>query len=224
MASIQLNAFGSAEELTAAVVDLLKEALTAESPHPTAIMLSGGTTPRAVFAALTGDPVVPSPTIYITFTDERHVPVTSPDSNLGQTQPMLAALGVHADRVLCAPLDLPLEEAAAALDSHYGQFLAEEGRIPLALLGLGADGHTCSLFGLQDIEECAGRYAAPVLRPVPPHRITVGPALLERVDRIVFLVAGRDKDAIVSQFLQDPLSTTAGNAVSRCSHVELWNA
>lgn len=224
MSTIQFNSFASAEELTTAVVELLNAALTEVTPHPVAIMLSGGTTPRAVFAAMAAAPVTPSPNVLITFTDERHVPVDSPDSNLGQTMPMLDALGLGEDRLIYPLVDASIEAAADDLHSQYARFLVEEGRIPLALLGLGADGHTCSLFTVDDVAACGDHFAAAIHRPAPPHRITVGPALLRRVDRIIFLVAGRDKDAIVAQFLQDPLSTTAGHAVASCSHVELWNA
>jgi 6-phosphogluconolactonase len=224
MSTIQINPFASQDDLTAAVVELLCTTMTAETPHPTAIMLSGGTTPRAVFAAITAAPVLPSPNIRITFTDERHVPVSSPESNLGQTIPMLDALGLGEDRLIYPLVDAPLEAAAADLHAQYARFLVEEGRIPLALLGLGADGHTCSLFTAEDVAACGDHFAAPVLRPKPPHRITVGPALLRRAERIIFLVAGRDKDAIVAKFLHDPLSTTAGLAVADCSRVELWNA
>src|SRR5690606_24873847 len=102
-------------------------------------------------------------------------------------------------------------------------FIEAGGAFPLAFLGLGTDGHTASLFSREDLDRAAGRWASPTPRPTPPDRVTVTPATLARVDRIVFLVAGRDKDAVTQQLLDSPTSVIAGQAVEGARHVEVWS-
>jgi 6-phosphogluconolactonase len=221
---IAFKKFADSASLNAQVVALLREALGAAGEGPRAVMLSGGSTPRAAYAALAADPCPCPESCWITYTDERHVPVDHPDSNHGQTRPLLDALGIPAGRVLRPDTALDLAAAAAQWDADFRVFLDAGGRIPLALLGLGADGHTCSIFSDADVDQCGEAFAAPILRPEPPHRITVGPALLRRADRIVFLVAGRDKDDVVAQLRSDPAWLPAGRAVAGCARLELWNA
>lgn len=210
--------------LNAAVVDLLRGALVARGTRLRAILLSGGSTPRAAYAALAADPVTPSRFTYIAYTDERHVPDDDPASNHGQTRPLLDALGIGEDRLIRAETDRELWECAMLLNSDYIAFFDGGGEIPLAILGLGADGHTCSIFSEADLAACGDRYAMEITRPEPPHRVTVGPALLRRVERIVFLVAGRDKDAMADALLHAPHTIPAGLAVAGCRRVELWQA
>lgn len=222
--TLTFRKFASSADLNAALADLLREAIAAPDTGPSAIMLSGGSTPRGAYAALAAAPVAAPPQRWITYTDERHVPEDDPESNHGQTRALLEAIGVPSERILRADTSLPLADCAARLDADYAAFFAAGGAIPLAILGLGADGHTCSLFSEADVTGCGDAFAAPVLRPAPPHRITVGPALLQRVARIVFVVAGRDKDDVVEQFRTAPSWLPAGVAVAGCARLELWNA
>ena len=98
-------------------------------------------------------------------------------------------------------------------------FFARGGEIPVAFLGMGADGHTCSLFTREDLDRGAGRLASPTPRPTPPHRVTVTPALLERCDHVIKIptsfcvnvaVAGAivmyDRLITLGKFAERPLS------------------
>ncbi len=48
------------------------------------------------------------------------------------------------------------------------------------------------------------------------------PAVLERVDQLIFLVAGTDKQAAVAGLLQRSPDLTAWAAVRGCRAVEVW--
>jgi 6-phosphogluconolactonase len=185
-------------------------------------MLSGGQTPMAAYQAIAASPMQPAKNLHLFFSDERMVPVDSPDSNYHNTQAMLDGLGFDKSRILRVRTEFSLEMAAADYDEQLRKFLAGGGQIPLGLLGLGTDGHTASLFSREDIERSGGSYAIAVPRPAPPHRVSVTPRLLGHIKRIVFLAADSDKAMIVDRLIREPESIPAGLAVKEATHVELW--
>lgn len=221
---IETRNFTDTQALNDACAALLQEVLQPGPGGPRAVMLSGGRTPLALFKQIAAAPFAVDTDAYLTYTDDRHVPVESPDSNFGATLPMIEALALPLEHVLRVDTSVSLEESASRFHAAFEQFLAQGGRIPVAFLGLGTDGHTCSLFNQEDIDRGAGRYASPTWRPEPPHRVTVTPRLLERCERIIFLVTGADKEAVVQQLLETPAAIPAGRATSGCARVELWRA
>jgi 6-phosphogluconolactonase/glucosamine-6-phosphate isomerase/deaminase len=114
------------------------------------------------------------------------------------------------------------EAAADDYGRRVASFLDAGGHISLALLGLGSDGHTASLFSVQDMEAAQGRTAVAVHRAPPPHRVSLTPDILARCRKVVFLVAGEAKTDIVHRILQAPGSVVAAQAVRRAPDVELW--
>ncbi|HEX9246105.1 MAG TPA: 6-phosphogluconolactonase, partial [bacterium] len=120
-----------------------------------AIALSGGETPRALYARLAADPFrrrIPWPRIRVFWGDERGVPPDDPRSNYRMAREMLLdAVPVPADRIHRMPAERPDREAAAEayaalLRAHLPQTADGWPRLDLVLLGLGDDAHTASLF------------------------------------------------------------------------------
>lgn len=219
------KSFADAQALNDACEAAMREVLAgATADAPRAVMLSGGRTPLALFQQIAAHPFPVGSGAWITYTDDRHVPVESPESNFGATLPMINALGLPLERVLRVNTELSLEDAAARFHADFEAFFAAGGTIPVAFLGMGTDGHTCSIFTREDFERGAGRYASPTWRPTPPHRVTVTPMLLERCERVIFLLVGADKAAVIKQLLEAPETMPAGWATAGCKHVELWRA
>jgi len=220
--SITVTSFDDKSALLEAMEARLREALSKPSDRPFAIMISGGSTPLPVYGALANKPPEISPNAGIVFADDRYVPVDSTDSNYGNALPMINGLGIPEGRTLRIHPELTLDEAAERYNKDLKGFLTAGGSIPLAFLGLGADGHTCSLFSDADLERCAGKLAAAIPKESPPDRITVSPELLARVGHIIFVVAGDDKIDMIDALVDKPDTITAGKAVARCKSVELW--
>lgn len=216
--------FDSIPALNRAVSDLLEAALGTASDGPSAVLLSGGRTPIPVYDELRRRGVRAADGVGVAFADERHVPASSPDSNYGQIAPLLASLGVGPDRVLRVFPDRDPEAAADRYHQALARFLHEGGRIPLGVLGLGADGHTASLFSTADVERGRGRWSIAVRRSPGPDRISVTRDLLIRIERIIFLVTGPDKRAVLARLLETPDRVTAGLAVRGAPAVEVWCA
>lgn len=103
--------------------------------------------------------------------DERAVDVDDPESNYGLADRMLLSpLGARAPHTVRMPTDLPLDEAASKYDERLAAELKGDA-LDLAILGVGEDGHICSLFpGHQALLQNDLRAVAVEDAPKPPRR------------------------------------------------------
>jgi 6-phosphogluconolactonase len=174
------------------------------------IMLAGGRTPLEIYRRTAAEGLSTAGKLFLS--DERAVPVADPQSNYGTIAPFFPALEM-------IRTDQPLETAAQIFDDA----LRTLERIPLGLLGLGADGHTASLFTLEDAALRDERLAIPVIKAQKPDRISVTPTLLRRIERIVIVATGAEKREIIQTLLATPSTTPAGTALAGHPHIELWS-
>ena len=194
----------------------------AQMSGPRAVMLSGGSTPIPAYRALAARGVVPAAGLNVFFSDDRYVPSTSEASNYHQSAPLLDALALPEARVLRVRTELPLDAAAADYEHRLAE-LAEHGvRCELGLLGLGADGHTASLFNAADLARAVGRRALPVHRPDGRDAVSVSPAVLTEVAQLVFVVAGAEKRTALAALLARDPALTAFRAVAARAAIEVW--
>jgi 6-phosphogluconolactonase len=165
-----------------------------------AIALAGGTTPRAVYTRLARHhSEVPWPEVEVYFGDERCVPPHHPESNFHMAdQLLLRQVPIPRARIHRMPAEWPDHVAAA---SEYEQILPEE--LDILLLGMGADGHTASLFpGARALDERERRVVA-VGSPVPPpRRLTITPPVIARARRVAVIVSGAEKAPAVERALE----------------------
>ncbi len=223
---VQLRRFTDTAELTAALAGRLERALSARDARgtqaPTAIMLSGGNTPLPAYRALAQRGPRPDAGLVLYYSDDRYVPSSSEASNYHQTQPLLDALALPADRVLRVRTELPLEEAAADYDRKLTELAGRRATFELGLLGLGADGHTASLFNAGDLARAQGRRAVSVHRPDGRDAVSVTPEVLTWVRELVFVVAGADKRRALAALVSRSAELTAWQAVRGCAAIEIW--
>ena len=175
------------------------------------VCLSGGSTPQALYRLLAQPPYLaglPWGRMVFLWGDERLVPPGDPESNFGQARALLLdPAGVTAGQALRIKGELPAAEAVADFE---GQLRAqadpgEDWPVPdLVLLGLGADGHTASLFPGSDPAAGAGHPALAVTGSYqgrPAGRVTLTPEFINTARQVVFLVAGADKAAALAAAL-----------------------
>jgi 6-phosphogluconolactonase len=221
MTALVTRLFDSRADLESALAGRLARAIAAAGTSA-AHMLSGGSTPLPAYRALAARPPPRNPRLRLLFSDDRYVPADSPASNYRHIEPLLTALALPATAVLRVRTELPLEEAARDYQHQLEALLQSGTRIGLGLLGLGADGHTASLFSAADIERGRGRLAIAVQRPDGMSAVSVTAELLTRVEEPLFVVAGADKRDAVRSLLAQDLNLTAWRAVGGCARVELW--
>jgi 6-phosphogluconolactonase len=222
MTTLATRRFAARSELDAALAERLARALAA--PGASAVMLSGGETPMPAYHAVARQGVRHDDRLHVLFTDERYVPEDSPRSNYRQSSALLDVLALPAESLLRVHTDRPLDEAAADYDAQLAALLSSGMHIGLGLLGLGADGHTCSLFSSADLARARGRYAIPVERPDNLAAVSVTPELLATVREPLFVVIEAGKEQAVRRLLAQDRTLTAWAAVQGCAHAELWLA
>jgi len=220
---IQLTHFAGRQAFDAAVEALLRDEISKQRNAAAGLMLAGGSTPFRAYAAIAkSHPEVVNDSLHFLFSDERHVAIDSAQNNCANISPMFFAMGLGADRILRVDSEMSLEDAADDYHNHLEDFLYEGGTLPLGLLGIGGDGHTASLFSLEDVDRGEGRWTIPVVKEEKPDRISVTSGFLREFERIIFLVADRSKDDVIVQLLRDPESIPAGKAVQGVRQVDLW--
>jgi 6-phosphogluconolactonase len=177
-----------------------------------AIALSGGSTPRGVYKKLAEPPyrdAFPWGRTHVFWGDERFVPHEDAQSNYHMArEALLAHVPIPARNIHPVPTDGLPEAAAAAYQRELMNFYGAETLRPqkplfaLTLLGLGADGHTASLFpGGAALAE-RKLWVAAVPDPGGLARITLTYPALESSSRAAFLVVGKEKSAIFARLHQ----------------------
>ena len=217
-----LRLFPSREALDAALAEHLEAILTQPDGGSFAVMLSGGSTPLPAYRMLAARAPRPAPGLALLYSDDRYVPSSSDASNYFQTRPLLDALALPSERVLRVATELSLTDAAADYERRVAQLLDRGSDLRLGLLGLGADGHTASLFRPDDLARARGRLALAVHRPDGRDAVSVTPAVLARAARLVFVIAGEDKQKALAALLRGSSDSIAWRAVRDCARVEVW--
>jgi 6-phosphogluconolactonase len=158
--------------------------------------LAGGTTPRRAYELL-GGLLGDWSGIHLWFGDERCLPPEDPESNFHLVREALHAPGVKIHRIRG---ELGAEAAAAAYTEELGELIFD-----IALLGLGEDGHTASLFPHHPQLRAAGA-AVPVHNSPkpPPDRVSITLERLNESRRILLLVTGAGKADALGRVLADP--------------------
>jgi len=210
---IKSVSFRTTEELISRTLLLLRQTLAL----PGSLMLSGGSTPYAIYGRLADAPCPVHPQRTLFLSDERMVPSDAPQNNAHNLEPMLRALDCT-DRFIRVDTSLPSGAAAAAFESR----LHAVERVDLGFLGMGSDGHTAGFFTLEQAQMKTGALTLHTRRPDGMEGVSVTPAFFSRIERIILLVTGASKRDIINTLMDDPQSIPAGMALSGHGNVELW--
>ena len=203
----QVQIFSSAEDLQRAlgpyISSLANNAVKARGQFTVAF--SGGSLPATVGAALTtpSESLALAATIAqwrVFFADERLVPLSDSESNYSAVhKSVLSRFPFVPERVHTVNEALLRSPTEAAADYQAAILAAvPDGVLDLVLLGIGPDGHTCSLFpGHALVDEKERLVASIVDSPKPPpERITMTFPLVNRARHALFVVTGDKADAL----------------------------
>jgi 6-phosphogluconolactonase len=175
------------------------------------VALSGGSTPSKLYRLLATAEYrsqVDWAKVHLFWGDERAVPPDDAQSNYGTAR-----------RELLLRVSIPLanDHRKEAEDSSIGRaahnyeavlrkYLELDDRgfpvFHLVFLGMGADGHTASLFpGSRLLRETSRWVSTPMVAKLGMRRMTLTLPVLEAARRIAFLVTGREKAATLREVL-----------------------
>lgn len=201
-----------------------------------AVALSGGNTPRGLYErlALPDGPGarIPWRATHVLWGDERCVPPDHPDSNYRlATDALLAHVAIPESQIHRMHGETADTAAAAAEYEQRMRGVLRSGddgwpEFDLALLGMGADGHTASLFpGSEVIRDVGGRWVASTrVQKLNASRLTLTPSVLTHARNLLLLVAGRDKAEALSRALRggDDLDATPAQLVRGARGRVVW--
>jgi 6-phosphogluconolactonase len=179
------------------------------------LALSGGNTPRALYQLLAAEYAtrVPWSSSQLYFGDERCVPPDNADSNYRMADDaLLSRIPGLRDRTARIEGEREPPEAARRYDAVLRTAFVDGTTFDIALLGIGEDGHTASLFpGSPALDE---RVRWAVAAEAPPtmktrQRVTLTYPMFANSRAVVFLVAGKDKHRILTDVLAE-----AGNPLA----------
>jgi 6-phosphogluconolactonase len=190
----EVRVFPTAEAVATASAGDFCRAVRA-SVGPFRVALAGGSTPRATYDRLSRE-LLPWDRIFFYWGDERCVPVGHADRNDRMAdEALLSRVALPAGNIHRIPAELPDSEDAARRYEALLNF-----KFDYVFLGLGADGHTASLFpGTPAVTE-ATRRAVPVwVEAQKSRRITLTLPVLNEAQNISFLAVGAEKAPMLAR-------------------------
>jgi 6-phosphogluconolactonase len=220
---MKLEVFEDAEAVArAAAATIAADARAAVAARGRFIMaVSGGKTPWIMLRALAGEQV-PWKDVHVFQVDERIAPAGDPDRNLTHLR---ASLLEHAplppQQIYAMPVELADLEAAA---KQYAQTLEQVAGSPpvldLAHLGMGPDGHTASLVPGDPVRNITDAAVGLTGVYMGRRRMTLTYPVLNRSRRILWLMTGIEKVAMLPRLLEGDTTIPAGR-ISRDQAVVL---
>jgi 6-phosphogluconolactonase len=208
--------FHDAGQMTTAAADVVLEqsSRAVASAGVFRIALSGGSTPGALYSMLAQDAkyrTLPWHRTEVFWGDERHVGPDHRDSNYRMaletllTRVPVNPARVHRIRGEDADAVRVAMEYERTLHVVFGLPPGQWPRFDLVLLGVGADGHTASLFpGSTALLERERLVVAARIDKLDAFRITMTLPVFNHARHVLFLAAGPDKAAAVAASVDPP--------------------
>ena len=218
---------------TAAAEEFTRAA--AASSGPFRVALSGGATPRTLYALLADEKApyharVPWERLHFFWSDERCVPPDHPDSNYRMASETLlsrvAAPSANVHRVAGELADA--DEAASRYEEEIRRDFASAvpgaPRFDWIFLGMGVDGHTASLFpGTTVVMETKKLVASVWVEEKKSHRVTFTLPLLNAAQNVAFVVSGAEKAETARRVLEEaPSAARPASLVVPIRGQSLW--
>lgn len=214
---VHVKKCSSEDDLENSVCSLIEEraAKAIQSNGFFTVAFSGGSGAKIICKGLTARNVDLSKW-RILFCDERYVELTHPESNYSIVkEQLLDKSSTSPDRILSINSSVPLGEAAkeyeAKLKELYPSLQEGVPQLDLLLLGMGPDGHTCSLFPGHALLKESKQLVAPISdspKP-PPRRITLTLPVINAAKCAAFVATGSSKADVMKRVLEgneeDPL-------------------
>ncbi len=220
---------GTKDELFAEAVALTSVRWKAARPGRFIWALTGGSTPAAFYQWCVANGSLPEGMVrdsHFTVSDERHVLLSSPESNFGNAErALLSPLSVVEERRHPWMVAWPVAEAAEAYRKTM-LILAGPGRAyDVCFLGMGDDCHTASLFpDTPLLRDDGGLLFGAQEVPGKGWRLTITPTGLGACGLVVVMALGAGKAEALQRVLRgpsDPLNVPS-QILKTCAERVVW--
>ena len=178
-----------------------------ESNGKFTVALSGGSTPTAMYGVLASEVYknkIDWGKVFVFWSDERCVPFDDTENNSHNArEQLLNKVAIPKENIFIIPTELSPAEAAKSYAKTIRLFFNDPLPIfDLILLGMGEDGHTASLFPHTTILKERNAIVKEVyVENKKTFRISFTEPLINNARQILFLVAGKEKEAMVNTIL-----------------------
>lgn len=208
----EIQILPTAEDWASACAFRLSDALSEGLRDPAqngwaAFAGAGGSTPEPIYRRLAAMRSVEDwQHTFVTLVDERYVPETSPDSNAAlMKRTLMTGNAAHAEFLPLYRSEVTVDRAAA-IAAHNLSAELDGRRLDAVLLGMGEDGHICSMFPESPtLKTLLTPTLPPTVLGVPHGRDGMAPSLerlsinlpyLMQARRVVLALTGKQKRAV----------------------------
>ena len=195
------------------------------------IGLSGGSLPKFFLAAAKQTTKINWSSVKFIFCDERLVPFNDKESTFGIFKEKVVGEveGICDDSFVAVNVALSPSKAAEEYEAkirNLGSPLSGDGfpMFDLLLLGMGPDGHTCSLFPNHPLLEEQTKAVAEITdspKP-PPERVTLTYPVLNNAKNIIFVSTGDGKKDVIEKILKNRDLSFPATRVSPKNGYLIW--
>jgi 6-phosphogluconolactonase len=212
---MKIFVFDRHQELADGIADFFQktvEKLLKEQDH-CAVVLSGGSTPKLFLSRLALEPYrssIPWHQLYFFWGDERYVPLDHSDSNFRMAcETLLSRVPVPSDHLYPMPVDEQnLENAARHYETVLRQFFKRRHlhspRFDILFLGIGADGHTASLFPGSPALLEKKKWVIPIQENSrQTKRLSLSLPVFNHAGAVIFVAQGRNKSQTLKKVFEN---------------------
>jgi len=195
------------------------------------VALSGGSTPKSLFALLASGkfPDFPWDKTFLFWGDERYVPPDAAESNFRMTtETLLSKVPIPDENVFRIKTEIsPVDQAAADYEQTLKAFFnLKSGQFPrfdLTLNGVGSEGHTASLFpDSPALEEKTRLVAASWIEKFKMFRISLTLPVFNNAACVLFLAVGKEKAPILREVFENPSDQLPAQRIHPSHGELLW--
>lgn len=169
------------------------------------VALSGGYTPKRLYELLAMPEFsnnINWKKVFIFFSDERYVSHNDADSNFNMAaKALLEHISIPKKNIFAIPVSSTPAKDAIAYEAAVKKITSDSKfALDLVLLGMGADGHTASLFpGTEILNEKRRLLKEVFLKDKNMYRISFTLPLINRAKQILLLVSGEEKKPVLKK-------------------------
>lgn len=187
-----------------------------------AVALSGGSTPKVVFEALSKRKDLDWTKVLLFWSDERAVPPDHPDSNYRMAKESGLLNLPPSNQIFRMEGEKDLPKAAIRYADLIEQKLTPH-LFDLVLLGVGEDGHTASLFPHTEALQSEALVCANVVPQKKTSRLTLTFRCMNESRQAIFYALGSSKRQIVPAVLSAAIdSPYPASRIGTAEHKALW--